>query len=387
MFKFEQLRSAHIEITSNCQASCPMCARNIHGGIVNPHLTIVSWKFEDYRRIFKEDVLKQMEFIRFSGNYGDPMLNDDLIDMVEYTTWANPNINLRIHTNGGARKPEWWSRLAKVMPEVHDIYFALDGLEDTHHLHRIGTRYETVIRNAKSFIDAGGNAVWIFLLFKHNQHQAEEVEKRARELGFARFVARKSLRFDSSTKFKVFDKDRNITHYLEPADDHGLKFKDIEYSKNYEKSLNDVIINCPVLQNKEIYIDAWQRVYPCCFLGIGAEFPVWNEVDKPMEEAKDIVLKHKKTTDQKIYYNKRVTDSRANDASVYSLEQILNGETWSSINWHKEYWGENKMLICAETCGEAPGFDLAKPNDQYYKRELLKSVNEKYDSDDKTRNF
>jgi CBS domain containing-hemolysin-like protein len=92
-------------------------------------------------------------------------------------------------------------------------------------------------------------------------------------------------------------------------------------------------------------------------------------------------------TEQKISYNKRVTDLRANDASVYSLEQILNGETWSSINWHKEYWGENKMLICAETCGTAPGFDLAKPNDQYYKRELLKSVNDKYDSDDKTRNF
>ena len=117
-----------------------MCARNIHGGVVNPHLKITSWTFEDYRRIFTEDVLKQMEFIRFSGNYGDPMMNDDLIDMIEYTTWANPNIVIRIHTNGGARKPEWWARLAKAMPEVHDIYFALDGLEDTHHLHRIGTK-------------------------------------------------------------------------------------------------------------------------------------------------------------------------------------------------------------------------------------------------------
>lgn len=387
MFKFEQLKAAHIEITSNCQASCPMCARNIHGGIVNPHLTIASWKFEDYRRIFKEDVLRQMEFIRFSGNYGDPMLNDDLIDMIEYTTWANPNINIRIHTNGGARKPEWWARLAKAMPEVHDVYFALDGLEDTHHIHRIGTKYETVIRNAKSFIDAGGNAVWIYLLFKHNQHQAEEVERRAKELGFARFVARKSLRFFGDSKFKVIDKEGTITHYLEPADDHGVTFKDIDYCKNHKKLLDEVTVNCPVLQNKEIYIDAWQRVYPCCFLGIGAEFPVWNDLGKPLEELKDFVEMNKKVVQQKKDFNNRVKTNMANYASVYSLEQILNGEVWSSIDWHKEYWGNDKMLICAETCGESPEFRLAKPNDQYYKRELLKSVNERYDSDDKTRKF
>ena len=387
MFKFEELRTAHIEITSNCQASCPMCARNIHGGVVNPHLKITSWTFEDYRRIFTEDVLKQMEFIRFSGNYGDPMMNDDLIDMIEYTTWANPNIVIRIHTNGGARKPEWWARLAKAMPEVHDIYFALDGLEDTHHLHRIGTKYENVIKNAKAFIDAGGNAVWIFLLFKHNQHQEEEVQKRAKELGFSRFMARKSLRFFGDSKFKVIDKEGDITHYLEPADDHGINLKSVDFGKKFEKQLDDIVINCPVLRNKEIYIDAWKRVYPCCYLGIGAEFPIWNDLGKSPEELKEFIKLSRKMTDQKIAFNRRVTDSRANDASVYSLHQILNGQTWSSIDWHKEYWGDNKMIICAETCGEAADFNLAKPCDQYYKRELLKPVNERYESDYKSRTF
>ena len=33
MFKFNQLRDIHLEITNACQASCPMCPRNINSGI------------------------------------------------------------------------------------------------------------------------------------------------------------------------------------------------------------------------------------------------------------------------------------------------------------------------------------------------------------------
>ena len=36
MFKFDQLEIVQVEITNRCQASCPMCPRNIHGGIENP---------------------------------------------------------------------------------------------------------------------------------------------------------------------------------------------------------------------------------------------------------------------------------------------------------------------------------------------------------------
>lgn len=386
MFKFEELRAAHLEITSNCQASCPMCARNINGGIPNPHLTIASWSFQDYRRIFNEDVLKQMEFIRFSGNYGDPLLNDDLLDMIEYTSTVNPNINIRIHTNGGARKTEWWASLAKAMPKVHDVYFGIDGLEDTHHLHRIGTKYETVMRNAKTFIDAGGNAVWIFLLFKHNEHQEKEVEKRAQELGFTRFVARKSLRFYNTLRFEVLNKDGKLSHYLEPSSQDNMKYVDREFTENYKEYVKEANIVCPVLENKEIYIDAWQRVFPCCFLGIGAKFPVWNKLPDSNHGHVDFIDMYDEMTSQKVSFTNRVEKNDGNNLKVRSLKDVLNGFEWSSINWHKEYWsGDNKMQICARTCGE--NVPVSKPNDQYYKREILKSVNEEYDSDDKTRKF
>jgi MoaA/NifB/PqqE/SkfB family radical SAM enzyme len=379
MFRFDQLRAAHLEITSNCQAACPMCARNINGEIVNPGLPIISWKFEDYRRILNEDVLKQMEFLRFSGNYGDPMLNDDLIDMIEYTSFVNPKINIRIHTNGGARKPEWWAQLAKVMPKVSDVYFAIDGLEDTHHLHRIGTKYETIIRNAKSFIEAGGNAVWVFLSFKHNEHQEQECEKIAKELGFARFVARKTLRFFNTKKMKVVDKQGNVTHYLEPSSsDQDMKYLDFEFSDRYNDYIDRSVINCPVLQNKEVYIDAWQKMFPCCYIGVGAKFPVKKLPNNDDRDSRFINM-IREIDNQKLKFIERIEKNFGNDLRVKSLKDVLDGYEWQSIDWHKEYWGEEKLKVCARTCGE--NVPVSKPKEQYYKVSILKSVNEEYDSD------
>ena len=49
MFNFSDLKTIHIELTTNCQAKCPMCSRNIHSGIENPLLKIVGWTLEDFK--------------------------------------------------------------------------------------------------------------------------------------------------------------------------------------------------------------------------------------------------------------------------------------------------------------------------------------------------
>ena len=59
----------------------------------------------------------------------------------------------------------WYKKMFKC-----EIEFALDGLEDTHSMYRQNTNWRTVIRNAETFISAGGYAIWKFIKFKHNQH-------------------------------------------------------------------------------------------------------------------------------------------------------------------------------------------------------------------------
>jgi MoaA/NifB/PqqE/SkfB family radical SAM enzyme len=181
VFNFNQLKGIHLEITNRCQAACPMCARNHHGGLPNPNLVEGDWTLEDFKKIMTPEVLNQLEYYYFCGNFGDPMVNNDLISMVEYSNAIAPHVSIRIHTNGGARKTEWWKQLAEVCVENDTVIFALDGLQDTHHLYRVNTTYERVVENAKAFIDAGGNAHWAMIVFKHNEHQVEECRKIAHD--------------------------------------------------------------------------------------------------------------------------------------------------------------------------------------------------------------
>ena len=158
MFKFSELKDIHLEITNNCQASCPMCSRNRNGGLANPLIKLNNWSLEDFKTIMTPEVLNQVNGFFFCGNFGDPILNKQLIDMCRYSTEINPNLNIRIHTNGSARTTTWWSSLAKALPKKHTVVFALDGLSDTHSIYRIGTSFENIIENARAFIAAGGIA-------------------------------------------------------------------------------------------------------------------------------------------------------------------------------------------------------------------------------------
>ena len=350
MFKFSELRDIHFEITNRCQASCPMCSRNYHGGLENPLIKNQDWTLEEFKIIVSETVLKQLNGFYFCGNFGDPIINDEMIEMIEYAVSVNPSLNIRIHTNGGARKTDWWQRLAKALPEQHNVIFAIDGLEDTHHLYRIGTKYETVVKNAKAFIDAGGSAEWCFIKFKHNEHQSEEAQRRARELGFSLFTEKNSSRFVSEPRFAVYDKDGNTTHYLEQPSSSELPFISNDLIINYKEILKNSEIDCYVQKTKEVYIDAYRKVFPCCFL---ASTP-YNYV-----KLNDIIAPVRK--DMLEQYNELVDELRNTNVLERSLQEIIDSEIWQTV-WEK-YWNQNKLITCARTCGKMK--EIPKPKDQF----------------------
>ena len=57
--------------------------------------------------------------------------------------------------------------------EISEVWFAIDGLEDTHSIYRQGTNWKKIIDNVMTFVDAGGKARWDMLVFQHNEHQVE----------------------------------------------------------------------------------------------------------------------------------------------------------------------------------------------------------------------
>ena len=351
MFKFNELKQIHLEITNNCQASCPMCNRNIDGGLNNPLIKIREWSLDEFKQTLNEEVLNQIHSFYFCGNFGDPILNENLIDMCKWSRDVAPQTGITIHTNGGARKSDWWKSLAKALPKDHRVVFALDGLADTHHLYRVGTKYETVLENARTFISAGGTAEWVFIKFRHNEHQVEEAEKIANKEGFKYFTLKNSSRFILEPKVKVVDRKGNLTHYIEPASDVPLKFVDKKVIDRYKEITDAAVIDCVVKKNKEVYIDAFGDIYPCCWL---ASVPyTFLDQDDAYQVRHEMLKQH----------YKMVNSLKNINAFELSIKEIINSEPYQTV-WDR-YWNDDKLITCARTCSVNTNF--AKPRDQIVK--------------------
>lgn len=361
MFKFNNLKSIHLEITNKCQASCPMCSRNVHGGIDNPNLSLNDWSLDDCKIVLSTEVLKQVQGLYFCGNFGDPIINQDLDKMCEYITSVNDNLQLRIHTNGGARSEKWWSELPKKLPKNHRIIFGIDGLEDTHHLYRKGTTYSNVIKNAKAFINAGGNAEWVFIKFKHNEHQTEEARTRAKDLGFLGFSVKNSSRFVGSDKFDVRDKDGNVIYYLEPPSDNKSTFINIDTVKKIDSWTQQAEIKCKALDSSEIYIDAHGYVYPCCFI---ASAPIYYT--DPTSIINNV---RQKISNQHFKLIDSLGGQKSLDSKIKTIEEIINAESWQTV-WNN-YWKNKELITCARICGISEVKMFTKPQEQIVEKTNL----------------
>jgi len=336
MFNFNDLNTIQIEITSNCQASCPMCARNYRGNLPNPKLKLNDWTLQDFNKIFNNDVLNQIKTITFCGSLGDPLMNNDLLSMVKLIT----NQHINIHTNGSIRSTSYWAELAKALPKKHKVVFGIDGLTDTHHLYRIGTNFEKIINNAKSFIENGGTAEWVYIVFKHNAHQIELAKKLAKDIGFSSFITKNSVRF-TDENFNVYDKNGKTLYQLEPPNDNILSFVNKDTIQNFDEWFNNTEPSCQVLKTKEIYIDFQKIMYPCCW--IASSFYLYT---KPNDILHPYILRINKECDQLI------SDLGGYDflsLDKNTIKNIINSKVWQTIYENK--WKNKDLLICSKNCG------------------------------------
>jgi hypothetical protein len=346
MFAFEQLHEVQVEITNRCQASCPMCLRNVHSGIDNPLLQPADWTLDQFKHIFNSQVLAQIKGINFCGDFGDPIINNDLVAMCAYLK-NNSTINVYIHTNGGARNTAWWQSLARALPANHKVEFALDGLEDTHALYRIGTDYTTIIRNAAAFIEAGGNAHWMYIKFKHNEHQVEVARNRANALGFKSFSVKNSKRFGK--KFPVLDRQGQVTYYIEQPTNSTIKPVEFVDLKDYKSWKVDV--SCFALDSKELYIDANGHLMPCCLIAsfLYANYDTELHRKYGLIDETSIVSLARQVQLEVYELINELGGLASLDANTHSIKHIMDQPIWQELVRKK--WSEHTSSPCKILCG------------------------------------
>jgi MoaA/NifB/PqqE/SkfB family radical SAM enzyme len=308
-----------------------MCSRNYHGGIDNPLITESEWSITDFKKIFTPTIKKQINKITFCGNFGDPLLNNDLTQMLDYI--KDDDIYVDIHTNGSLRNSNFWKELPRHLPPYHKVVFALDGLADTHSKYRIGTDFYKILQNAKTFIHSGGTAEWSMIRFKHNAHQVDAARELANTHNFDFFTVKDSSRFALDNKFNILNNQGSVVDILEP----NTLEQEIDV-KQIPAMVEQSVIDCWAKKQNEVYIDAHLDLMPCCFLA-SIPYNYFTSSDK-FSSAKNIISEQ---------YKQLITELGDTNLQNNSIEYIISKSSYQTV-WTK-YWTTQKLYTCARTCG------------------------------------
>jgi MoaA/NifB/PqqE/SkfB family radical SAM enzyme len=258
MYNLTDIRAIHLEVTSRCQAKCPMCARRMNGGPLNPFMGLDEIGIDKFMEWFDVDFIKQLNHLGMCGNLGDPIVAKDTLQIYEYLRESNLHMGLQMHTNGSGRTDKWWKELAKLKVNV---VFGIDGLADTHAKYRINTDWKKIIHNVMTFVDAGGKARWDMLVFEHNQHQIDECRELSKRLGMENFSVKHTTRFKDG-KFVVLNEQGQQIDTLYPSQ----KSKEMTSKVKQASAETLPTINCKAVKDSMLYVSALGTVTPCCWL-------------------------------------------------------------------------------------------------------------------------
>jgi sulfatase maturation enzyme AslB (radical SAM superfamily) len=376
MWTIETVKHLDLELTQQCNAACPMCARNLYGSqITTPEVTSQQLRLSDFRQILPAEFIQQLASIHFNGNYGDLLMAEDTIEICKFIKLTNPKLRITATTNGGGRGNEWWAELAKY---VSTMTFNIDGLPDTHHLYRRNTKWEKIVEHAKAFMSGGGAAYWTMLVFKHNEHQVEACRTIAKALGFKGFNERRTSRFskDYTTavdRAPVLNKEgTEIEYYIElPSEqfrNEGLLKKTISAvsegemraqiktalaRKDQQKAEKELParmmewmlqeqnqdatpISCGWAPRK-LMLDSFGRLWPCCFMAM-------NPLDKT-------ALAVQRTLQQ-------MGPEGVDNVSLFhhSPKEVLEGAFYKNLT---SGWNSSVAQGCNPTCRKVCGKDSA----------------------------
>jgi radical SAM protein with 4Fe4S-binding SPASM domain len=170
-----------VESGNVCNLRCPLCPTG--QGDTNAAKGLLP--YETFEKIL-DQAGKDLITIRLY-NWGEPLLNKDLVRMCELAYARRVSIKLSSHLNNLTTEQAEGLLRAR----VKKIYISADGATpESYAIYRRGGDFAKVLDNIRMLVakkrelDAFyTRIIWLFHVFRHNEHEVGTVRKLARELG------------------------------------------------------------------------------------------------------------------------------------------------------------------------------------------------------------
>lgn len=257
-----------VDLSTLCNAGCPQCHRTSTNGLGKENwLPLIQWSLAEFKQAFPPNCLPHISQFSICGTWGDPVMNKDIMRIIEYIVKTNPKIFINLDTNGSIRDEQWWWELGIIAGKSLRVIFAVDGIDQQmHEKYRRFTSLEKVLRNMRAISETKSHVEGHTILFKHNQNHVEQIKELCLTNGATRYRVTQSDRFDNenSTEEKYF-------HFV---NEHGkketLQITDYDPPNAFvahttQNQLEKKIV-CRWKQVNRILINIDGQALPCCYL-------------------------------------------------------------------------------------------------------------------------
>lgn len=257
------------DITYACNLNCKHClvaARNK----LNNELSL-----EEVKKII--DQLSEMKVFNVCFLGGEPLMREDLFEILEYT--SNLNIGVSFSTNGSLINDHIINELEKI--NIFKVQVSLDGLQETHNKIRgVSSSFQTAINAIKKFTKSGIRVEVSTTVNKLNLHELNDLIQLSSLLGANSFKAIPFMPVGRGSKAKYLsltpkDMKEYVTtiHNLKKKYDNQIYIHTEEtYSWLLERPPKSSVfdsyiknLNCAA-GTTQIVISSNGLVFPCPFL-------------------------------------------------------------------------------------------------------------------------
>lgn len=249
------VRSFNMEITNRCTLACPECPRTgnpwVRDNLTDLTLALV-------RQVFPASERERYRGLRVNlcGAYGDCIYHRQFHDIVAYL--KDVGLTLCVETNGSHRKAAWWERTCDLLTEDDVLTFSVDGLADTNHVYRVNARWDD-IESAMRLCAARVPVDWKYIVFRHNEHQVQQAEELARDIGIRNISFKLSGRFRHDDPLAPADQ-----RYIGVVTRNRRRIDDLRDSGGGDAALDREVRIVPKCRNgKDLAVTALGYLYPC----------------------------------------------------------------------------------------------------------------------------